>query len=133
MAGAVVGLGVVAVGRVLAVAGLVVQLKGSRRLHVWRNPLTSLTRAQRRELRGRSPLARYAAELTVHQRSGLPGQAGLLLLFAGGWIGSPSVWRAVFAAVLAVVLALSVAVARRDVVRARAFLDAHPAPEVSAA
>ena len=136
----ILGLGVIVVGFVLTVVGLVVQLRGNRRLHVWRNPLAPLTRAQRKELvaqvRGRGehpgerlPLARYMAELLVNQRTAMTGQAGLLLLFAGQWVMSPATWRLLGAAALAVLLLLGVTVQRRDVVRARAFLEAHPAPE----
>jgi hypothetical protein len=140
----IVGLVVLGIATVVIVAGLVVQLRGNRRLHVWRNPLAPLTRAQNKELiaqvRGRRepvaehlPLARYMAELLVHQRTAMTGQIGLLLLFAGQWIMSPTAWRLVVAAVLAGTLLLAMPFLRRDVARGRAFLDAHPAPESSAA
>jgi hypothetical protein len=140
----VLGLVVLGLATVVIVVGLVVQLRGNRRLHVWRNPLAPLTRAQRKELvaqvRGRGehpaerlPLARYMAELLVHQRTAMTGQIGLLLLFAGQWIGSPSTWRVLLMAVFAVVVLVGMPFVRRDVVRARAFLEAHPAPEASAA
>jgi type VI protein secretion system component VasK len=73
------------------------------------------------------------AELLVHQRTAMTGQVGLLLLFAGQWIGSPTPWRLILTGVFAGMVLLGMTFVRRDVVRARAFLESHPAPEASAA
>ena len=133
----VAGLGVEALALVVIVAGLVLQLKGNRRLRVWNNPTVALTRQQRKQLiaavRGagpvdpaRLPLARYMAELLVHQRTALTGQVGLVVLFAGQWIVSPTAWRLTMSALMFVMWSVSTFLLRRDVGRARAFLDRHP-------
>jgi MFS family permease len=135
----VAGLGVEVLALVVIVAGLVLQLKGNRRLRVWSNPMAALTRQQRRQLivdvRGggavdpaRLPLARYMAELLVHQRTALTGQVGLVVLCAGQWIVSPTTWRLTMTAVMFVIWSASMFFLRRDVGRARAFLDRHPDP-----
>ncbi|UOY03413.1 hypothetical protein [Blastococcus sp. PRF04-17] len=137
------GLGVILVAFVLVVVGFVLQLRGHRRLHAWRNPLAPLTRAQRKELADqvragsaepadRLPLARYTAELLVHQRTAMTGQVGMLLLFAGQWIASPRALPLALASVFALLVVLSATIFRRQVRRARDFLDAHPAPDRSA-
>jgi hypothetical protein len=135
----VAGLGVEVLALVVIVAGLVLQLKGNRRLRVWSNPMAALTRGQRKQLiadvRGggavepaRLPLARYMAELLVHQRTALTGQVGLVVLFAGQWVVSPTAWRLNMVALMFVIWSASMFFLRRDVGRARAFLDRHPDP-----
>jgi len=138
------GIAVEALALVVIVAGLVLQLKGNRRLRVWSNPMAALTRRQRKQLiadvRGggpvdpaRLPLARYMAELLVHQRTALTGQVGLVVLFAGQWIVSPTAWRLTMSALMFVMWSVSTFFMRRDVGRARAFLDRHPDPAEPAA
>jgi hypothetical protein len=135
----VAGLGVEVLALVVIVAGLVLQLKGNRRLRVWSNPMAALTRGQRKQLiadvRGggavepaRLPLARYMAELLVHQRTALTGQVGMVVLFAGQWVVSPTAWRLNMVALMFVIWCASMFFLRRDVSRARAFLDRHPDP-----
>jgi hypothetical protein len=124
---------------VLVVGGLVVQVKGNRRLRVWGNPLAPLTRGQRTRLiagvRGRGPvlpeqlpLAKYMAELLVNQRTALTGQLGLVVLFAGQWVLSPTEWRLTMVVVLSLIFGAATFFLRRDVGRAREFLDRYPDP-----
>jgi hypothetical protein len=133
----VAGLGVEALALVVIVIGLVFQLKGNRRLRVWSNPTSALTRRQRKQLiadvrgggavePGRLPLARYMAELLVHQRTALTSQVGLVVLFAGQWIVSPTRGRLALVVLGVVIWSVSTFFLRRDVGRARAFLQRHP-------
>jgi len=139
----ITGLVVMGLALVLMIAGLVVQLRGNRRLTVWRTPLAPLTRAQRKELADavkgkasvrdeRLSLARYMAEVVLHQRTQLTGQVGLLLLFVGQWLTSPSVVRLGIVAGYGVLLAVAVPFLRRSASRAQRFLEAHPTPDVRA-
>lgn len=139
----ILGLVIQTLALVVIVVGLVVQVKGNRRLRVWRSAMAPLTRGQQKELvaivrgrapvvPGRLPLVRYMAELLVHQRSALTGQVGLLVLFAGQWIVSPAAWRLAMVALLAVMFSVAAVFLRRDLARARQFLARHPAADSAA-
>jgi hypothetical protein len=133
----ITGLVVMGLALVLMVVGLVLQLRGNRRLRVWSQPFAVLTRGQRKELaamvRGRAPvredrlpLARYMAEATVHLRTQVTAQIGLLLLFAGQWLTTPGTARLVIVLGYAALLAVAIPFFRRGAARAQRFLDAHP-------
>jgi MFS family permease len=136
----ITGLVVVSSGLVLAVVGAVAQIRAARALRAWHNPLAALTREQRKQLlaqvRGQAPAeaatlpqARYLAQALVQQRAAPVSQFGLVALFAGQWIMSPTAFRLVLAVLLAVLAVVGVPLLRRDAGRARAFLLAHPPTE----
>jgi nitroreductase len=131
-------------GFVIAAAGLVLQGFGvaalwwvHRRVRGWRSPLSVLTRAQRKELLAqvraqrpiqlsRVPLARLLAEQLVGQRAVMASNLGLGICWAGLWIASPTLWRAVIAGLYGVFLALGWPFIERDARGALRFLGAHP-------
>jgi hypothetical protein len=136
----------VVVGFLIAGAGLVLQGIGvaalwwvSRRVRGWRNPLSVLTRAQRKQLLGqvraqrpidpaRVPLARLLAEQLVGQRSLMASNLGLGICWVGLWIATPTLWRAVIAGLYGLLVALGWPFIERDARRALRFLRAHPSP-----
>jgi hypothetical protein len=133
----ITGLVVMGFALVLMIVGLVVQIRGNRRLRVWSQPFAVLTRDQRKEVaamvkgrapvrKDRLPLARYMAEATVHQRAQVTGQIGLLLLFVGQWLSRPGTVRLVIVLGYAALLAIAIPFLRRGVVRAQRFLEEHP-------
>jgi MFS family permease len=140
----VTGLVISGAGCVLALTALVAVLKANRRLRVWGNPLAPLTRRQRKQLvaqvRGRSaaepdrlPLARHMAELLVHQQLVWVTQLSMLVLWAGNWIADPTWWRLAPVVGFGALALTGGYFVRRDVTRARRFLETHPAPEGDAA
>lgn len=131
------------VGFLVAGAGLVVQGIGvaalwwvNRRVRGWRSPLSALTRMQRKELLAqvraqrpvdpaRVPLARLLAEQLVGQRSVMASNLGLGICWAGLWIATPTLWRAVIAGLYGVLVGLALPFIERDSRRALRFLDEH--------
>lgn len=128
-----------AVGLVVAVAVIVALVRSNRRLNSWRgNPLAPLTASQKKAVAkmatgrapvppDRLPLARYAAEATVAVRLVVAQQAGVVVIFAGQWIGEPTTWRLVLLGFLTVLSVPLGALALRRAGQARRFLDQHPA------
>lgn len=131
------------VGFLVAGAGLVVQGIGvaalwwvNRRVRGWRSPLSALTRMQRKELLAqvraqrpvdpaRVPLARLLAEQLVGQRSVMASNLGLGICWAGLWIATPTLWRAVIAGLYGVLVGLALPFIELDSRRALRFLDEH--------
>ncbi|RBY94662.1 hypothetical protein DQ244_05080 [Blastococcus sp. TBT05-19] len=128
---------------VLVLTALRIQWRARRRFGLWTSPLMVLDRQQQkrlhRELRGTEPLdpehvplVRLLAENQLNQRSLIVTQLGLLLLFTGQWISSPSPWRATMVGFSALLVAGTIVVVRRNERPALRFLAEHP-PERSAA
>jgi hypothetical protein len=129
-------------GGVLMVVGGVLLIRSMRRTRSWRRSLDVLTLRQRRQLvrqvRGRDllaaehiPLARVQAEILADQRAPLVVLSAAALNFVGINVRDPEPWRLI-AGVLAACLAIAALVfSRRDVGRARRFLQQHPPVEAA--
>jgi hypothetical protein len=135
----VVGLVVACVGVVFQCYGVVTLLRRNRRLRAWRSPTAVLTSAQRKELasqvRGkvpvepdRVPLARDLARRLIAQNILVVTNVGLVIAWVGQWILRPSTWRLVIGIGYALLLGVGWVSGRRDVRRARRFLEVHPDP-----
>ncbi|MDP5182080.1 hypothetical protein QOZ88_05475 [Blastococcus sp. BMG 814] len=138
----IAALAVAASALVLVAVGSIVQWRVTRRLGGLRSPLTVLDRRQRKlllqELRGtvpvepeHVPLVRHLAERLAAQQWLLIFQLGLLLMFVGQFIGSPSAWRLGFVVVFGLGIAVVAPLVRRDERQARRFLAEHPDPRVA--
>ncbi|MGY2075634.1 MULTISPECIES: hypothetical protein [unclassified Blastococcus] len=125
---------------VLVAVGAIGQWRATRRLGGLRSPLTVLDRRQQKlllqELRGsvpvdptHVPLVRHLAERLTAQRWLLILQLGLLLMFVGQFVGSPSPWRLGLVVVMALGMAVLLPLVLRNERRARRFLVEHPARE----
>ncbi|SEL53343.1 hypothetical protein SAMN04515665_11427 [Blastococcus sp. DSM 46786] len=127
---------------VLAAVGMIGGLRATRRLGGLGSPLTVLGRRRQKlllqELRGRAPLdpahvplVRHLAERLTAQRWLLIVQLGLLLMFVGQFIGSPSPWRLGMVVLFVLGIAVAVPLILRDERQARRFLSEHPDPRVA--
>lgn len=133
-------LGFVLSGLALVVmfVAVVAQFRANRRLGAWRNPLSVLTRGQRKELlaqvRGRAPveaarvpLARYLAEALLSRRAAVVLNLGAAALWTGQWIALRMWWHLIAGGLVGAAAVIFWLTFRRDEVRARRFLEAHPA------
>jgi len=105
----------------------------------WRSPLVALTSGQRKALMhgvrenddvppDRLPLARHLAETVAGQRILIVINLGILLIWTGQLIASPSWWRLGLVVLNGAVTAVSAPWILRNERRARRFLADHPAP-----
>ena len=100
----ITGLVVSFLATVVLACAVVVQWRGNRRRMAWRSPLVALTSGQRKALMrdvrenadvppDRLPLARHVAETVAGQRILIVINLGILLIWTGQLIASPSWWR----------------------------------------
>jgi protein-S-isoprenylcysteine O-methyltransferase Ste14 len=132
----ITGLTLAVVGLLLIGFGIWQMVRAGSFGNRWHAPASVLTWAERRELRrevlGRRPLdpahllvARDLAQRMTRTNGMLAMYSGFLLGQVGQNLSSPHPWRLALLAVVTLLFSIAGLLTRRDVGRARAFLDQH--------